>query len=283
MNPLQINIHNDAAIRISILLLALLTSAAVHNAIASEPGAATSSENPSTDANNNYRREIEAGTSYESLTNGYPAWKSYYLDAVYQSDDMRIYHFNLKNVERSKIHDYQVTGGIYKRLNRQMAGVLELSFSATGRVLADRAIFGQIQTEIGNGTILHFGHRYRAYEHTNVNISSITLEKYYRDYRASYTLLKSSIPGSGLQTSHNLQLNKYYNDRSTVGLSLAVGKEVDLDLPSQNVLHFDTRSLAIIGRHWLDRSRAISYVFNIHRQGDSYTRRGLTVGIRRQF
>lgn len=284
MTPLQISLHSISkryCIFFCINLLSLLIAA---SASASDtPAQAPAAQISSPGAIGNPEKEIEIGTSYESLTNGFPPWKSYYVDTIFRYGKEQIYYLNFLDVERSGIHDSQLSGGLFRRLNHHLSGTLELSLSSAGGILADKEIFGQIQTEIGNANIIHLGHRYRQYEYTSVNISNLTIEKYYLDYRGSYSLLKSSISGSGLQTGHVIQLNKYYNGNSTIGLSISSGKEADVDIPTQKVLRFDTRGVAIVGRHWFNKAAALSYVINIHEQGDSYTRRGLTVGIRRKF
>ena len=228
--------------------------------------------------------ELEVGLTHEDITKvGASAWRRHYIEGVYRYDRRKTLYGQIQRTDRFNIRDKELIGGIYYPLSTRSIGVLEISHSPSHHALADKSIFGQFEITLRNGWGIHLGHRFRNYPDTRVNISSATVERYFGDYRGAYTLNKSTLSQTGLRTSHRLLLNRYYGSSHSTGIVLTQGQEAEFIPSSQTTIDFDVRALSIVGRYWLNDDWAISYVFNLHEQGDSYTRRGITLGLRRKY
>lgn len=227
--------------------------------------------------------EVEAGLTYENVSKGRDPWRRNYVEGMYLYGVRKVLYGIVQQTDRFNVGDEELLGGLYYPLRSNITGVFEISYSPSHRALADKSIFAQLEIALQDGWGLHLGHRFRNYPDTKVNISNITVERYFGDYRGAYTLSKSALSQTGLRTSYRLQLSRYYGDRSSIGVVLAQGQEAEYVTSTQSTTDFDVRAFTIVGRHWLNNDWAISYVFNIHEQGDSYTRRGVTFGIRRKF
>lgn len=160
--------------------------------------------------------------------------------------------------------------------------LVEASASSTHQVLPRWSFLGQLQRSFDNGFGIHAGLRQTEYNDSRVNQGTLTLERYWSNYRMAYTHYASEIHGGGSASSQLLQWSYYYADHSNVGLGYAAGKEVER--PGVGALiTTDIESWTLLGRHWFDRHWALSYELGLHDQKNRYTREGLRLGVRYQF
>jgi len=228
-------------------------------------------------------KEVETGLGYEDVSGGLTAWQRYYIEGMYRFGRHKTLYGQILHTDRFNVTDQELVSGLYYPLGIRTTGVAEISYSPSHNALASKSLFGQLQVTLPDDWGLHIGHRIKQHPDTNINITSITLENYFSDYRGAYTLSKSSLSGTGLRTGHNLRFSRYYGDSNSIGIALASGREAEYIATSQTTIDFDTSAFTIIGRHWLHNNWAISYTFNLHEQGDSYTRRGVTLGLRKKY
>jgi YaiO family outer membrane protein len=226
--------------------------------------------------------EVELNTSYERLNHGYAPWRSVALEVSKKLAPSRTLYGSLSETERFSLRDQQFTGGLYVPFGKRWLAQVEASVSPSHRVQARWSAFGQLGRELGRGWVAHAGFRHSAYNHTSANLSTLTLERYWQKYRAAYTLFVSQQPRTGVSTSHSVQANYYYRERHSIGVTVAVGRELT-NLGPRGLLRTEARGVALTGRHWLHAHWALSYDLNWHQQGDIYIRKGMRVGVRYYF
>ena len=130
---------------------------------------------------------------------------------------------------------------------------------------------------------LGMGARHSEYTLSGSHVLSAFAERYWGNFRGAYTLYSGRPEGASSAASHRLQLNYYYADRSSVGLSYTNGREVENVGPPRGVLTSDVESWVVSGQHWLAPAWALTYDLVNHEQGSLYRRQGLRLGIRHSF
>ena len=227
--------------------------------------------------------EIEFGVMPQHLSGSQPDWREYYLDFSRRFGERKTLYGSLRETERFGRGDTQGVLGGYYPLSARVTGVLEGGASPTHNVLPQWWLFGQLEFNLGSGWGIHAGARHTEYDAALVNMGTLTLERYFGNFRAAYTLYESWLQGAGAASAHRFALGYTYTDENQIGVAFAHGREAENVGPPRGVLTSDVTSWAIYGRHWFTRELAVSFEALQHRQGDLYTRRGARLGLRYRF
>ncbi len=228
------------------------------------------------------RVQIELHTTYERLSHGYAPWFSLALEASKKLANRRVIYGAVRQTSRFSLRDQEAMGGIYVPLGKRWLAQVEASVSPSHRVLPKWSVFGQLGRELGRGWVAHAGFRRTAYNQTSANLTVLTLERYWKNYRGAYALYLAQLPGVGVSVSHSVQASYYYRERNAIGLTVAAGQELS-NLGARGLLRTEARAVALSGRHWLNNRWTVNYDLNWNRQGDIYTRKGARVGFRFHF
>jgi YaiO family outer membrane protein len=227
--------------------------------------------------------EIQTNTSYGWLTNGLGNWSSYDLVVVKRDAERRAVYVDLEEAERFFKRDEQLLAGYYAPFTSRIAGVVELTTS-TGLALPRSSEFAQLEYNSGSAWFEKFGVRHTDYTSASVNSGTFTLEHYWKSFRMSYSLTAADLAGSGINASYGLQVDDYYgkNGNDVIGIRLNAGREIEnVGVPQLLVSHVSGWS--IVGRYWISPKWAASYEIGSYVQGASYTRKGISLGLVRQF
>jgi YaiO family outer membrane protein len=137
-----------------------------------------------------------------------------------------------------------------------------------------------VQYEFAPAWLLHGGARSTRYDETRVNQGLLMLEHYVGPFSWAAGWRPTRAFGT---TAHNgeLRASYYYGDAGSVGLILAAGREATSI--GETVTLASMRSVALVGRHRLQRNWTLTYSAGHTRQGDFYTRNGLSLGIQYAF
>jgi len=229
------------------------------------------------------KTEIQFNYTYESLTRNLGEWHTASIDFIHYFSKRQVVYGTLLATKRFGQRDRQFTVGIYQPLNRKWTVQLEGGVSPTHRVLPKWSALGQIERSFKKGWNTQVGYRRMHFTSARVNLGIVGVEKYWGNYRAAYTLYVSQLANTGASASNRFQFNRYYGENvSSVGLSAGFGREIE-SLGNRRVLQTDVQSVALSGRHWVSRHWGINYDASLVRQGNLYTRRGLTFGVRYKF
>jgi YaiO family outer membrane protein len=228
--------------------------------------------------------EAEAGVSRETLTNGYAPWSSIYTAGQVKLAQRHTYYGSLRLTNRYAQSDTELMAGVSYPLTQKWSVLLEGSMSPSHHVLAKWSTLGQIQYAFDNGWGAHLGLRHSIYNNALTNLMMVTAERYWSDYMLAYTRYQSSLSGASGAGSNRVQFNRYYGERSWIGLSWAAGAELE-NAGAAGVLRSQVHALTLSGAHWLSTHNtwAGTYEIGQQRQGDLYTRTGVRLGLRHQF
>jgi YaiO family outer membrane protein len=231
-----------------------------------------------------HAQEIEAGFSRETLTGGRPDWESRYLEGAYRFGERQTLYGQLRETERFGLRDTEVMAGLYLPLSRSWTALVEASGSETHRVLPHSSIYGELHLEFLRGWGAKAGLRRSKFTNAEVDVRVLGFERYFGAWRAAYTLYSGRPEqAADWEEAHQLRLDRYYGERSSIGLAFTSGREAENVGPPLGIVVSDVESVSLIGRHWLGNSWAVSYELLAHEQGDLYRRRGLRIGARYGF
>lgn len=228
------------------------------------------------------RLEGESGVSHERLDRGRDPWGSAYVEGAWRDAGGRVLYGGLRQTERFKQRDDEVQAGIYQPFASDWTLQAELTASPEHRVLPEHAFMLGLARRLPGGWVASAGMRRTVYTETTSHLATLGLERYTGPWRLAYTLYAGRPEGAGTGVAHRLQADYGYAERSTIGLALTRGREIENAGPA-GIIVSDVQEIGLVGRHWLDARWAVSYEALVHEQGDLYTRRGLRVGLRRLF
>ena len=228
--------------------------------------------------------DVEAGGTYEHLTNGRDPWSSVYLEAARQFAPRNTLYGGLRETDRFDFRDTEYGLGYSQPLGAKWTATLEGTYSPQHDVLAQDSVFGQLAWAAPAGWVLSGGARYSEYTTSNVTLLVGNVERYWSSFRAGYTIYNGRPEGSGSATSHRLSLDHYYDgERSRIGIGAAAGREVENQGPPTGIITSDIRNFSVGGRHWLGGSWALAWDGWTQKQGDLYRRTGGRLGLRYRF
>ena len=227
--------------------------------------------------------EIELGVGHESLTNNGLNWNVAQLDLSRQIAERDTIYGSLREIRRFGLKDTDGTAGFYYPLGATWTSVLEASVSPSHHVSPKYSVFGQLHKTLGNGWGVEAGVRHSEYERSAVDVYSATAERYLGSWRGAYTLYVGRPQGAASGVAHRLQLTYYYDERSSIGVAYATGREVENIGPPTGVRVTDVKDWTINGRHWLSNAWGLTYELVSHQQGTLYRRQGLRLGVRHSF
>jgi len=228
--------------------------------------------------------EVEAGATYEHLTNGNPDWRSLYLDAMQTFAPRQTLYGTVRETDRFDLRDFELAAGYAHPFGAKLTGVIEAGYSPDHNVLPENSAFGQMFWAAGGGWTLNGGARYSNYTDSAARVLTAGVERYFGHLRAAYTYYNGKPEDASSASSHRVALDYYYFDeRSRVGLAISWGREVENVGPPTGIITSDVRSLSIVGRHWITPDWAIAWEIGTHEQGDLYRRTGGRLGLRRRF
>lgn len=229
-----------------------------------------------------FRLAAEASTSLERLSGGRADWHGTAIDVRAENSARQSYYGRVQATERFSLKDSEAMLGSYQPIEGPWALQIEASASPTHKILARDSLLAQVDYRFGDGWGVQAGYRRSAYENTDTDLLIATVERYFSNYRAAYSLYLGRPDGSGFGPSHRFQWSYYYSDRSSLGVSASAGTEVESISPG-GVFSSRVRSLSLAGRHEFAPNWFLSYEWLTQHQGDLYTRNGLRLGIRHAF
>lgn len=222
--------------------------------------------------------DLEAGGSYEGLTNGRQSWNGQYLLGQLRSPG-HVFYAQAENDTRFGSTEQRLTVGDSFPLGGTWTGLLETSYTPNHLILPAFSAAGGVEYGSGSGWVESLTLRHTDYTAQSVNTGAISAEYYWKNFRAAYALTTAQVNGAGPDVEHTFTFDTYYGASSSdIALSYTVGREVENDGgPALLVSHVDDWTLS--GRHWLSARTALHYGLWVYIQGTSYTRTGGSLGI----
>lgn len=226
--------------------------------------------------------EIETGFTTERLSNGYAPWSEAFLTVSKRFAPHQTLALTWQETNRFSQRDHAAQIGFHQPLNGRWAALVELKVSPTHRILPKWSSQVQLERRFEQGWGLQTAWRHSVYNDVRTNLLISSVERYFSRWRTAYTLYAGARPGAGLSASHLLQGNYYYNERSSIGLGVALGRELE-NIAARGIIVTQIRGASLNGRHWFNSHWGLNYQLTLHQQGDLYTRKGAGFGLRYQF
>lgn len=220
--------------------------------------------------------------SVDDLSDGLPDWRSLQVTFAKNLGPRRSVYGSGRVVERFNRTDRQVTLGTYQPVRKGLTALVEVSYSPSYELLPRWAGTAQLAQEVGRGWVVTGGvsrTEFRTDESTGL-IAGV--EHYFKNYRVAYFLNGGFAREAGFAAGHRLSFNEYVTDRSSWGVTVGLGEEVESVGPGQ-VLRTAVFGLSLGGRLAVSRDGMVLADIGYVRQGDIYVRRSLTVGYRHAF
>jgi YaiO family outer membrane protein len=230
------------------------------------------------------RTTVGVAGSYERLTGNQPSWRDYSLRFNKDFGSRRILDATVTEATRFGQNDTQASAMYSSPINSTLAASVEGNFSPTHRVLSRYSLGGALQYEFARAWLAHGGLKTTEFNDVRVNQGLLMLEHYFSDFSLAVALRPSRAFGT-TANSTELRGGYYYGDRNSISLSLSGGREattVGIGAGSGVVLT-DVQTLALFGRHWLNRNWSANYAIGHTRQGDFYSRNGISLGVGYSF
>lgn len=238
------------------------------------PGAAPLQQVPPSAADQGTMLGISG--SYENLSNNQPSWNDYSLRLNKKFGSRRMLDAAVTEARRFDRSDTQFSGMYSLPLTAKLNGSIEGNLSPTHHILPRYSVGGTLQYELSRGWLGHGGLKTTEFNDVRVNQGLLMVEHYFSNFSVALAARPSRAFGS-TANSTELRGGYYYGERNSVSLSLSGGREATNT--GTGVVLTDVETVALFGRHWLSRNWSANYAIGHTRQGDFYTRNGITLGI----
>jgi YaiO family outer membrane protein len=220
-------------------------------------------------------------TEHSSLDKGQSDWDAVSLQLGRHWSKRQLAEVELTETRRFGLRDTEFALGGAMPLGAALTASVRVTHSPTHRVLPRASMGGNLQYEFRPAWLLHGGLKTTRYGNTDVDQASVMLEHYFGNWSALGALHAIRAFGQHTQAAE-LRGSYYYGDASSVGAIASSGEEVTATGPGTQVLA-RVRSLALVGRHAFDARWSLRYGLHRVRQGDFYTRSGVTLGVQADF
>jgi YaiO family outer membrane protein len=243
--------------------------------------------------------QMELGASYDHLSNGYDPWWSTYLQASYPFGEHKTLYGQIEYINEYALNDGAAFAGLYYPLTKDLTGIVEGKLGFTHKLEPVWSLFGQLNYKIIRGLVVDAGLRNSEYQssldssNNEVQLFNIGGEYWFSYFRAAYTFYESRGNGGVWNPpSHLLELGYYYGDANSLTLGAGMGHEVERIAfrgGSPFLAVYDTKTVFLLGRHWLSWAWGVSYELGWHELDHAfsttplYDRYGIRLGIRHRF
>jgi YaiO family outer membrane protein len=225
---------------------------------------------------------LEAGASYENLTNGYDHWTSYHLEGASRVGEEVTIVGAFQNSERFRLTDQQFIGGVHFPLSSQLKGYAEAAFSPMHCVVPQWSTAGEVTLLLGSGWNISTSARQSRYSLPTTTRWGVGLEWYWSDERFAYNVSLNATSGLGASTSHRFQWTHYVSEANSISLAASLGNEIEV-LPFRGVTQSSILGIVLNGLKWFSEEWGLRYEMSWHQQGEHYIRKGVRFGICRAF
>lgn len=223
------------------------------------------------------------GVSHERsrLDRGLADWTEDAVRVQRHHADTGVTELALIGTNRFGINDTQIELMHEQPLNPGLRAAVMASVSPTHRVLARSSLGGRLQYEVAPAWWLHGGLKHTRYSTSNVDRADLRLEHYVGNF--SHSLQWSPVRALGRTEQVVEWRSQWAPERGrSIGLIASAGREAT-ELGQGAIALASVRSLALVARWPLTPDWSLSGALSRTRQGDFYTRTGVSFGVQRDF
>ena len=222
---------------------------------------------------------------HEWLDRGLDDWRAYRIDVASVPRDALGGYGAINHEHRFGLADTGVEAGLVVPFGRGWSVQVEAGAAPGADFLPRGYADLRVQRVLANGWLVATSVRHSAYRDTDVDRLALGVERYVGSWRAGYTLNLTDAEGTRL-VGHDVAIDRYYGQRSQVGLRLATGEDTGTGAAGAqgpDVITSDVDAAYLQGRHWLGPRWALQWSAGALRQGDLYRRRAVQLGLWRSW
>ncbi|XQR91289.1 YaiO family outer membrane beta-barrel protein [Stutzerimonas urumqiensis] len=227
------------------------------------------------------RHELELSYRTDDLDSGFDDWQTQRLDYVSTRAEGLGWYGALLREQRFGDWDPGLELGAVIALDENWTLQPEVGYQHDPFFLPKWHADLRLQRRLPAGFLGAVSVRRTEYETSRVDRLALSVERYWNDWRAGYTVNITDVSNAGTPIGHDLSLDYYYDGLSYLGLRGTFGEEEAVE--GQRLLTSDVRAISLQGRHWFDTRWALTWEFGRHDQGDLYTRDWVQLGLRHAF
>lgn len=226
------------------------------------------------------RATLLVGSSVDDLNNGLPGWNEQFAELGFALDDRWTVNARVVRGQRFRASDATLSAGAERRIDEHWAAGLSLGVTPDAEFFAKRQLRAHLLRRLPAAWSLDLAYSRREFDAAKVSLWQLTTEKYVGDYRAAHTLTVARLHGATTSIGHSASLTRYWSDRLSLGIGIAVGEEAEVIAPGQ-ILETDVSGVTLNGRYRISDRFSLSAWLGIQEQGDFYRRRyaGLAVSV----
>jgi len=256
------------------------------------------------------KKSVSRDTRFDTLRpeNAFSDWRRLALEGGSRAGEAGISYAQRTPGEPFGANTAETTSGFWLPLSEHLSSLVEASVAPGALGGTDRSVLGQVARQFGNGWNMQAGVRHSdlgmslpdsTLANTGLGLSSmpaptrglisaadlgvVTLERFWSNYRGAYTVASARSDTGSTATSHRVQLDYFYDPRSSVGLSYTVGRSFQTPLGVSSMVPVDTNNVGVVGEHWISRAWAINYNALIEDRGIEGLKPEIRLGLRLRF
>ena len=228
---------------------------------------------------------IEAGVTFDRLSNNYDPWDSQYVHLFIPYQERGILNLQFQNLHRFSKTDQSYAIN-YAYPFRYGVLQVEAAFSPTANFTAQTAYGTGWNGFLPNG----FGYIVNAnqkqyndsYANANLNIYNLGIEKYFGHFRAAYVRTLSNINQQQIEYAQRIQMQWIGQERNRLGITYSRGSEpaiIELNTLSSTPVQL----IQIDALYWVTPRTGITAAIWHAEEGSYYMRNGIQLGVRLNF
>lgn len=221
--------------------------------------------------------EVRAGR--DALTGGVGTWQEQGVALRYRHSARTGLGVAAERFERFGMEDRRLTAELSAAGARWLTVGAEGEVSATHRVAARQGGAAFLHLGLPAGWGVELRGAMRAYDSATVQGATASLEKYWGNQMASYSVSPVRMAGHPVVTTHRVRVTRYLGARGSLSLMGAAGDEVEA-LSDAGPLVAPVRAVGVWGVLPLAPHLALTWAADVSRHEGLFTRRHASLGLR---
>ena len=224
---------------------------------------------------------VTVGAGHDELSGSLPSWGRQFVDSRFERPDGSAYFAGIARDARFDDADTSFRLGAEWAFAEAWRAGLEIGGVDDPAFQPDFGYALHVSRSFDDGWGANVRLQGRDYPTTTSTSLNSSVEKYVGDYRIAYALGLGRLSGASPVASHAVTDDWYISDRSSIGISINAGEEVEA-IGAGRVLETDVRGIGLRGRRQLNRRFGLRWWLGWHEQGEFYERTylGLAVSYR---
>src|SRR5690349_12988345 len=257
------------------------------------------------------KRPLAKDTRFDSLRpdGAFTEWRRLAIEGGSRPGEMGLGYSQLTLADPLGSNNAETTSGFWLPLSHRLSSLMETSVTPGTFGGTDRTVMGQVARQFGGGWNMQAGVRHselgvllpdsvfavtspgssslppptRSLGTGAADLGSVTVERFWSNYRGAYTVASARADSGSTATSHRVQFDYFYDARSSVGLSYTVGRSFETPLGTNTLIPVEANNVGVVGEHWIGRAWAINYNALIEDRGIEGLKPEIRLGLRLRF